>query len=97
MLGIQSNFKILMNLSRWVKYITKDILLFLSFDLTFDLIGKFSFLIASEFISSYYPLMSRALKLNQENYTKLSRQILEEIARNKTYGKTYRMITQKHL
>lgn len=41
--------------------------------------------------------MSKVLNLNQENYAKLSKQILEEIAKNKTYGKTYRIITQKHL
>jgi hypothetical protein len=41
--------------------------------------------------------MSKVLNLNQENYAKLSKQILGEIAKNKTYGKTYRIITQKYL
>ncbi|CAB4392148.1 unnamed protein product [Rhizophagus irregularis] len=55
------------------------------------------FEMTSEILKSLYPLMSKVLNLNQENYAKLSKQILEEITKNKTYGKTYRIITQKHL
>ncbi|GBC06782.1 hypothetical protein RclHR1_07040005 [Rhizophagus clarus] len=53
------------------------------------------FEMTSEILNSLYPIMSKVLNLNQENYAKLLEQILEEVAKNKTYGKTYRIITQK--
>ncbi|CAG8478520.1 21094_t:CDS:2 [Rhizophagus irregularis] len=43
------------------------------------------FEMTSEILKSLYPLMSKVLNLNQENYAKLSKQILEEITKNKTY------------
>ena len=51
----------------------------------------------TEILSSVYPFVSSALGFNRENYTKLTQQIIREIAENKSYSKTYRMITQKHL
>ncbi|CAG8515605.1 4567_t:CDS:2 [Funneliformis mosseae] len=51
--------------------------------------------IVSEFLDLVYPCMAKRLDLNREDYTKLSAQTIVEIAENKTYSKSYRMITQK--
>ncbi|CAI2167699.1 11313_t:CDS:2 [Funneliformis geosporum] len=58
-----------------------------------------TFEIVPEILNSLYPFMSNSseFKINRADYTKLSQQIIKEIADNKSYSKTYRMITQKHL
>ncbi|CAG8515722.1 4573_t:CDS:2 [Funneliformis mosseae] len=54
-----------------------------------------TFEIASEVLNSIYPFMSSNTKINRADYKTLSEQIIKEIAVNKSYSKTYRMITQK--